>query len=224
MSERVRTALVIGTLLILGVLGYTLFLHPYFAEQRAVEKVLNARSTWMITMQQYLRDGPLSAQTYRVSNDDGKIKMFYSATNRNGTVTKQFDVPMTGPQATFLFEDLRAAGIWELPDKAVRPHWHDEYVVYVGQTLGSEGGHRAFGFSDPVFWAMTKGLEYPINMKDPNNPIGVTSRPLREPRYLKIVELFESFGPQSVQQAEATIRAELVETNGHPVGSNKAAR
>jgi hypothetical protein len=223
-SEKARAALVIGSLLILSVLGYTLFLHPYFAEQRAVDKVLTARSTWTVTMQQYLHSGPLSSQTYRVSNDDGKIKMFYSATNRDGTITKQFDVPLTGPQATFLFEALRAAGIWELPDKAVRPHAHDEYVVYVGQTLGEEGGHRAFGFSDPVFWAMTKGLEYPINMKDPNHPIGVTSRLRREPRYLTIVELFESFGPPSVQQAEAKIRAELVETNGHRMGSSKAAR
>jgi hypothetical protein len=223
-NEKTRAAIVIGSLLILSVLGYILFLHPFFAEQRAVDKVLTARSTWTVTMQQYLRNGPLSNQTYRVNNDDGKIGMFYSATNHDGTVTKQFDVPLTGPQATFLFEALRAAGIWELPDKAVRPHWHDEYVVYVGQTLGDQGGHRAFGFSDPVFWAMTKGLEIPINMKDPKLPIGLTSRPLREPRYLQIVELFESFGPPSVQQAEEKIRAELIETNGHRVGASKAAR
>lgn len=224
MNEKARATLVIGTLVILSVLGYALFLRPYFAEQREVEKVLNARSTWTITMQQYLNSGPLSSQTYRVSNDDGKIAMFYSGTNRDGTVTKQFDVPLTGPQATFLFEALRAAGIWELPDKAVRPHWQDEYIVYIAQTLGKEGGHRAFGFSDPVFWAMTKGLEYPVNLKDPNHPMGVTSRPLRDPRYQKIVELFESFGPPSVQQAEAKIREELAATNGHRVGASKAVR
>jgi hypothetical protein len=219
-----RAVIVVATLLILSVLGYTLFLNPYFAEQRAVEKVLNARSTWTITMQQYLHSGPLSSQTYRISNDDGKIAMFFSGTNRDGTVTKQFDVPLTGPQATFLFEALRLDGIWELRDKAVRPHAYDEYVIYIGQTLGEEGGHRAFGFSDPVYWAMTKGLEYPINMKDPNRPIGLTSRPLRDPRYLKIVELFETFGPPSVQQAEAKIRAELAATNGHLVGSSSPAR
>jgi hypothetical protein len=223
-NEKTRAVLVIASLLLLGVLGYVLFLHPFFAEQREVDKVLTARSTWTVTMQQYLHSGPLSAQTYRISNDDGKITMFYSGTNRDGTVTKQFDVPLTGPQATFLFEALRAAGIWELPDKAMRPHAKDEYVIYVGQTLGNEGGHRAFGFSDPVFWAMTKGLEFPVNMKNPNLPIGITSRPLREPRYLKIVELFESFGPPSVQQAEAKIRAELVATNDHQVGASKAGR
>lgn len=218
MNERARAALVIGSLLVLTVLGYALFLRPYFAEQRAVEKVLNARSTWTVTMQQYLHAGPLSSQTYRVTNDDGKIKMFYSATNKDGSVTKQFDVPLAGPQATFLFEALRAQGIWELPDKPLRPHPHDEYVIFVAQTLGEEGGHRAFGFSDPVFWAMTKGTEYPVNMNDPNHPVIITNRPLREPRYLRIVELFESFGPPSVQQAEAKIRAELAATNGHAVG------
>jgi hypothetical protein len=223
-NERARAALVIGLLLIVTVLGYVVFLRPYLEEQKAVEKVLHARSTWTVTMQQYMHSGPLSSQTYRVSNDDGKIKMFYSATNKDGTVTKQFDVPLAGPQATFLFEALRAAGIWELPDKAIRPHPHDEYVVYVAQTLGEEGGHRAFGFSDPLFWAMTKGTEYRINMTDPKRAGYLPSKPLREPRYLQIVELFESFGPSSVQQAEMKIRAELADTNGHSVGWSATRR
>jgi hypothetical protein len=61
-------------------------------------------------------------------------------------------------------------------------------------------------------------------MKDPHRPIGLTSKPLRDPRYLQIVELFESFGPPSVQQAESKIRAELIETNGHRVGAGKAVQ
>lgn len=224
MNEWQRGALAAGVLALCLALGYVFFFKPYLPEERAVEQVQNARSTWTVTMQQYLFSGPLSAQTYRISNDDGKVTMFFSATNRDGSVTKQFDVPLTGPDATFLFEALRGEGIWELPDKAVRPKPHDEYIFYVAQTLGNEGGHRAFGFSDPIYWAMTNGREYPLNLKDPKNPIGVVSRPLRDPHYLKICQLMESFGPASVQQAQAEIRTELAATNGHPTGAAQRAR
>ena len=218
MNERQRGILVVITLVVVLALGYVLFLKPYFAQLDAVDKVRTANSTWTVTMQQYLTRGPLSAQTYRISNDNGKVTMFYSATNRDGTITKQFNVPLYGPQATFLFEELRTDGIWELPDKSVRPDWREQYIVFVRQTLGDEGGQRAFGFSDPIFWATTKGREYPVNIKnmDKSKPLMVTSRPLRDTRYLKIVQAIESFGPQSVQQAEMTIRTELAATKVPP--------
>ncbi len=216
MNEQQRSWLVI---IISGIVIFVVlvaFVGPYLKRENAVNQVLNARSTWTVTMQQYLHQGPISEQTYRISNDDGKVSMFYSATNRDSTITKQFEVPLFGPEATFLFEALRAEGIWGLLDKPVRAHPKDEYVFLVAQTLGDEGGHRVFGFSDPEFWATTKGQEYPVNIKDPKNPIGVTAgRPLRDPQYLKLVQLVEAFGPASVQQAEAKIRAELAASEPH---------
>jgi len=224
MNERTRAVLVSVSLAIFLAVSYVWFLKPYFAQQQAVDKVRTANSTWTITMQQYLTHGPISEQTYRINNDNGKVMMFFSATNRNGTITKQFNVPLAGPQATFLFEALRAEGIWELLDKPVRPDARDLYIFFVRQTLGGEGGQRAFGFSDPVFWATTKGREYPINLKnmDKPNPLAVTSRPLRDPRYLKLVQLMETFGPPSVQQAEQTIRAELGASNSRHAGNAHA--
>jgi hypothetical protein len=215
-NERQRSILVVVVCAVLIAIAFFGFVEPYLGRERAVNKILNANSTWTVTMQQYLHDGPVSEQTYRISNDNGKVTMFFSATNRDGLITKQFEVPLSGPEATFLFEQLYADGIWELPDKAVLPHPRDEYVFFVQQQLGNEGGQRAFAFSDPVFWAMTHGQEYPLNLKDTQHPIGVTSTPLRDARYLKIVRDMESFGPASVQQAEAKIRGELAASNGHP--------
>lgn len=209
MNEKQRLTFFALVFVALVVVTYFVFVRPYMNRATAVNQILYARSTWTLTMQQYLHAGPVSEQTYRISNDDGKVTMFYSATNRDGTITKQFEVPLSGPEATFLFEKLRADGIWELPDKAVRPHPRDEYVFYVRQTLGNEGGQRAFSFSDPVFWATTTGQEYPLNLKDTRHPIGVTSRPRRDRRYLQLVQDVESFGPASVQQAETKIRSEL---------------
>jgi len=222
-NEGQRSLLVVAVSAIVIIVTIVAFVVPYVKRQSAVNSVLNANSTWTVTMQQYLHVGALSEQTYRINNDNGKVEMFYSATNRDGTITKQFDVPLFGPDATFLFEQLRAEGIWGLPDKAVRPHPKDEYIFMVAQTLGDEGGHRAFGFSDPEFWATTKGLEYPLNLKDPKNPIGITSRPLRDPHYLKLVQLVEQFGPPSVQQAQMKIRTELAESNGHPLPAAAAS-
>jgi hypothetical protein len=223
-NERTRSIIVVLVMAGLVAAAYFGFFKPWLNQQRAVKQVRDARSTWTVTMQQYLHAGPLSEQTYRISNDDGKVAMFYSATNRDGTITKQFDVPLSGPQATFLYEQLRAEDIWGAPEKPIRPHPHDEYVVYIAQTLGDEGGYRVFGFSDPLFWATTKGREYPLNLKNPNTPVGVTSTPLQDKRYLNIVESVEAFGPPSVQQAQAKIRAELATSDGNPVHASNAGR
>jgi hypothetical protein len=227
MNERLRSVLVIVTLVIALAVSYEFFLKPYAVQERAVNQVLFARSTWNITLQEYTINGAISSQTYRVTNDDGKVKMFYSATSRNGLVTKQFDVPLSGPTATFLFEDLRANGIWELEDKPLRPHPRDEYIIFVAQTLGSQGGNRAFGFSDPHYWATTNAREFMLLPLNPHSKptaeatTTVGSRSLREPRYLKIVESIKAFGPDSVQQAESKIRAELIEADR---GTAAAAR
>src|SRR5690349_20391380 len=126
MSEAARSVLLFVVTIVALVLAYVFFFKPFLGEQPMVRGVINANSTWSVTMQTYFPKGPLSEETYRVSNDNGKGTMFYSATNRAGTVTKEFTVPLTGPQGTFMFEDLRGNGIWELDDKPVRPNPKDE--------------------------------------------------------------------------------------------------
>ncbi|MDQ2817430.1 MAG: hypothetical protein M3T49_04365 [Candidatus Eremiobacteraeota bacterium] len=219
MSERLRALLVICVTAVCAIVSYVFFLKPFIAEQPSVQKVLNAHSTWTVTMQEYLHTGPLSAQTYRISNDDGKVTMFYSATNHGGSITKQFDVPLVGPAGTFLFEELRAQGIWELDDKPLRPNLSDEYIVEVQQTLGDEGGSRAFSFSDPHYWATTKAREFRLSLNPKHTggdvgarTIGDTGHPLRDDRYLQIVNRIKRFGSQSVLDAENTIRTELAST------------
>lgn len=216
MNERTRGMLVVAICIAAVVLGYKFFLQPYFAQERAVIKVLSERSTWNVTLQEYVINGAISAETFRVANDDGKVKMFYSATSRSGLITKQFDVQLFGPNATFLYEELRADGIWELEDRPLLPHPRDEYIAFVSQTLGNEGGSRAFGFSDPQYWAASNAREFSLHPQATGSGPPMTTvsgRSLREPRYLKIVQLIKNFGPASVQQAEAKIRAELIEAD-----------
>ncbi len=215
MSERVRSLLVIVTCVALAIAGYMLFMKPFIRQEPELDKVLKARSTWTVTMQAYEQRGPISQETYRISNDNGATKMFYSASNRDGTVTKWFEAPLAGPSGTFLFQQLDADGIWELDDKDVRPNSKEWYIVQVAQTLGDEGGSRAFGFSDPQYWATTKAEEFQLRLPAKSmrsfdlSHIASAGRSLREPRYLKIVEEISSFGPPSVIEAQEKIRAEL---------------
>lgn len=215
MNEKTRSWLVILICVVLAAAGYIFFLRPFVSEEPQLDKVLYANSTWTVTMQVYYTKGPISAETYRISNNNGVVHLFYSGTNRDGSVTKQFEVPLEGPSGTFLFEQLRADGIWDLDDKPVRPHSTEQYIIEVDQTLGDEGGSRAFGFSDPHYWATTKAqeieLRLPAKSMKPLNLTQVASagRPLRDPRYEKIVDEIKSFGPQSVLEAEAQIRSEL---------------
>lgn len=210
-----RSWLVIFACVALATLGYLMFMKPFIKQQPELDKVLKARSTWSATMQVYEDKGPVSQETYRISNDNGASKMFYSASNRDGTITKWFEVPLTGPAATFLFEQLRADGIWDLDDKPVRPHSTEQYIVQVAQTLGDEGGSRAFSFSDPRYWATTKAEEFQLRLPAKSmhgfnlSHIASAGHSLRDPRYLKIVQEISTFGPQSVLDAEEKIRKEL---------------
>jgi len=232
MTERSRSALVIVLTIFFLVIAYIFFLRPFIDQQPQVEGILNARSTWTVTMQEYVSLGALSSQTYRITNDDGKITMFYSATNRRGTVTKQFTVPIVGPAATFFFEELRADGIWELDDKALRPHSRDMFVVEVEQTLGDEGGSRAFSFSDPDYWATTNAKEFRLLLNPKANvkssigarTAGEAGRALKDDRYLKVVNLFRHFGPASVLDAENVVRRELAATDARGKPSKASTR
>jgi len=224
MSELARGLLVFGILLVGGIVSYVFFFRPFIVEQPQVENVINENSTWSVTMQEYLMHGPLAAETYRISNNNGKTTMFYSATNRAGTVTKEFTAPIVGPSGTFLFEDLRANGLWELDDRAVRPDPVDEYVIEVDQTLGDQGGTRSFSFSDPAFWATTHAKEFNLHLpaKGPISgtngaTMGVASHSLREPRYWTIVQEIRNFGSPSIAAAQMKIRSELADTLKHPI-------
>ncbi len=215
MSERTRSWLVVLCGVVLAVAGYVLFMKPFIGQEPALDKVLKASSTWTVSMQIYRQTGVVSQETYRISNDNGASKMFYSASNRDGTVTKWFDVPLAGPTPTFLFQELDADGVWILDDKPVRPHSKEQYIIQVAQTLGDEGGSRAFGFSDPHYWATTKAEEFQIRLPAKSmkgvdmTQVASAGRPLRDTRYLKIVQEIENFGPQSVLDAEEKIRGEL---------------
>lgn len=224
MRESTRAALLFGTMIVAGIVSYIFFFHPFMEEQPAVQGVINANSKWSVTMQAYLMHGPLSAETYRISNDNGKTTIFYAATNRAGTVTKEFQVPLAGPSGTFLFEQLRADGLWELDDRPVRPNPVDEYVIEADQTLGDEGGSHAFSFSDPAYWATTHSQEFQLRLpaKGPISgskgaTLGVAGRSLREPRYLKIVQEIRGFGSPSIFAAQKKIRDELAATLEHPI-------
>jgi hypothetical protein len=213
-TERARAAIVIGSIVAVIVLGYFLFLRPWLPQYNAVRQVQNENSTWTVTMQSYYTSGAIESETYRIANDNGKTSLLYSATTRSGLVTKQFDVPLAGPEGTFLFEQLRADGIWDLDDKSARPNAKELYVIEVGQTLGDEGGSRAFTFTDPTYWATTNSLEYKVAMPGAGQsaaPIDIGAGVARrDERYLKLVREIRSFGPPSVLAAESRIRLEFV--------------
>lgn len=222
MRESTRSALALAVLVIVIYVSYRYFLAPFIRQEPQVQQVLTENSTWSVTMQEYLLRGPLAGQTYRISNDNGRTTVFFAATNRAGTVTKEFTVPLIGPEGTFLFEELRADGIWDVDDKPVRAHPRSEYVVEVDQTLGDEGGTRSFGFSDPDYWASTNAKEYDLKLPAQGSRADVSTvsnagRPLRDDRYLEIVDAIEAFGPSTVVEAESKIRAELVATAAHPI-------
>ena len=213
MTERWRAFIVIACIVAGAVLSYKLFFGPWLPQFEAVRQVQNENSTWIVTLQCYYARGAVSDETYRLANDNGKTSLFYSATSRDGLVTKQFTVPLAGPDSTFLFEQMRADGLWDLEDRPARPNPKDEYVIAVQQTLGDEGGSRAFSFTDPEYWATTKSVEYKVGIparSDPSAPINISPGvPRKDPRYLTLVNEIRAFGPPNVVAAESRIRDEL---------------
>jgi hypothetical protein len=208
------TVFIVILSLVFAVTGWKLFARNEVARFHAVDAVRESKSYIELTLRIVYPTGSIASEEYRLTNDNGRSRATYAVANRGGTVAT-FDEIIRGYDVTFAFDKLVRDGIWELDSKHPRAPSDARYTVTIAQTAQSQSGHRTFTFSNPQYWAVAAGREYHIRL-EPNKPVPsqadllhLDSSSLAEPRYVKIIDDFRSFGSPGFQRTVVAARAKL---------------
>jgi hypothetical protein len=200
---------------IFAITGWRLYARNEAARFHAVDAVRTSKSYIRLTMRVVYPSGPIATEEYRLVDDDGRSQATYRVGDRKGTVAT-FDEIIRGYDVSFAFDKIVRDGIWELDSKRTRTSADTRYSVSIEQTAQGQSGHRTVSFSDPKYWAVAAGRQYHITL-DPKKPtpseadlLQLESTSVADPRYLKIVDDFISFGSPAFHRTIASARAKLL--------------
>jgi hypothetical protein len=206
------TAFIIVIAIVAAVGGWMLFAKTEHDRYVAVQRVRASYSEFHLRYQITHDDGPLAREVWTMANVNGASSASYAVTDRKGT-TATFDEPIAGYDVTFLFDKLVQDGIWELHSRSGKGVSHEIYAVDISQTADTKKGSHHFEFTNPHYLATTAGREYHIHL-DPHKPVPdllmLQSVATADPRYLKIVDDFESFGSPGFKQTIVAAREKVL--------------
>lgn len=206
------TLLILIAVVIAAVGGWMLFAKTEHDRFVAVERVNNSRSEIRFSYMVVHTSGPIAREVWSMKNLNGHSVASYTAVDRKGTKAT-FDEQIAGYDVTFLFDKLVQDGIWELETRPFRGSSQTLHVVEISQVADKASGSHRFQFSDAHYIATEAGREYHIQL-DPHKPVpdlvNLQSTSTADPRYEKIVQDFEQFGPPSFKTTMARARAKLL--------------
>lgn len=212
--RRFPTTVVVVLLAVIGVVGgIKLFWAGEHQRYQAVDTVRKQRSEIHLSEVVTHAKGPISRETWRLTNLDGASTATYEAENRSGSRVARFTYPIQGYDVTFAFDLLVRDGIWELHTRPLRGNTDDVYTISIAQTAGDRSGKHTFVFSDPKYLATTAGRQYSIHL-DKNKPVPdlltLSSTSNADARYQKVVDDFAGFGPPGFRKTVAAAREKLL--------------
>jgi len=195
------------------IVGWRIFWPSESQRYQAVNSVRNQRSELHVAEAVTHDKGPIAREEWRLDNVNGTSTATYSAENRSGTRIAKFTAPIQGYDVTFAFQELVEDGLWELQTRPLHGNTNDVYTVSAQQTDGNRSGSHTFTFADPHYLATTAGRQYHIHL-DKNKPvpdlITLNSTSLADPRYLRVVDDFATFGPPQFKKTVAAAREKLL--------------
>jgi hypothetical protein len=206
------TLLILVAVVVAAVGGWMLFAKTEHDRYVAVERVNNSRSEIRLSYTVVHTSGPIAREVWSMQNLNGHSVASYTAVDRKGTKAT-FDEQIIGYDVTFLFDKLVQDGIWELETRPFRGSSQTLHVVEISQVADKASGSHRFQFSDAHYIATEAGREYHIHL-DPHKPVpdlvSLQSTSTADPRYEKIAQDFEQFGPASFKTTMARARAKLL--------------
>jgi hypothetical protein len=192
--------------------GWMLFAKTERARFVAVERVNRSRSEIRLSYIVDHTSGRIAREVWSMQNINGRSMASYAAVDRHGTKAT-FDEQIVGYDVTFLFDKLVQDGIWELETRPFRGSSQTLHVVAISQVADKSRGSHRFQFSDAHYIAVEAGREYHIHL-DPHKPVpdlvNLQSTSTADPRYEKIVQDFEQFGPPRFKATIAAAKAKLL--------------
>jgi hypothetical protein len=206
------TLLILVAVVVAAVGGWMLFAKTEHDRFIAVDRVNNSRSEIRLSYAVVHTSGAIAREVWSMQNLNGHSVASYTAVDRKGTKAT-FDEQITGYDVTFLFDKLVQDGIWELETRPFRGSSQTLHVVEISQVADKSSGSHRFQFSDAHYIATEAGREYHIHL-DPHKPVpdlvNLQSTSTADPRYEKIAQDFEQFGPESFKTTMARARAKLL--------------
>jgi hypothetical protein len=206
------TSLILVAAVVAAVGGWMLFAKSEHDRFVAVDRVNRSRSEIRLSYTVVHTSGPIAREVWAMRNIDGHSVASYTAVDRKGTKAS-FDEQITGYDVTFLFDKLVQDGIWELETRPFRGSSATLHVVEISQVADKSSGSHRFQFSDAHYIATEAGREYHIHL-DPHKPVpdlvNLQSTSTADPRYEKIAEDFEQFGPARFKATIAAAKAKLL--------------
>jgi hypothetical protein len=206
------TTLIIIAAVVAAVGGWMLFAKTEHDRFVAVERVNHSRSEIRLSYTLQHTSGPIAREVWAMRNIDGRSVASYAAVDRKGAKAT-FDELITGYDVTFLFDKLVQDGIWELESRPFRGSSQTLHVVEISQVADKSSGSHRFLFSDAHYIATEAGREYHIHL-DPHKPVpdlvNLQATSTADPRYEKIAEDFEQFGPPRFKATIAAAKAKLL--------------
>ncbi len=205
------TPLILVAVVLAAVGGWLLFAKSEHDRYVSVKRVLQSRSEIHLAYSVDHADGPIARELWTMDNVNGHSTAAYAVTDRKGTTAK-FDEPIAGYDVTFLFDKLVQDGIWELHTRPAHGKSRDVHNVTIAQVADTQSGDHHFAFTDPRYIATTAGRQYRIHL-DRNKPVpdllSLESTSTADPRYQKIVDDFEQFGPSNFKKTVLAAREKL---------------
>ncbi|HEY5341446.1 MAG TPA: hypothetical protein VIK27_10500 [Candidatus Aquilonibacter sp.] len=192
--------------------GWMLFAKAEHERFVAVDRVNRSRSEIRFSYIVDHTSGRIAREVWSMQNINGHSMASYTAVDRHGTKAT-FDEQIVGYDVTFLFDKLVQDGIWELETRPFRGSSQTLHVVAISQVADKSQGSHRFQFSDAHYIATEAGREYHIHL-DPHKPVpdlvNLQSTSTADPRYEKIVQDFEQFGPPRFKATIAAAKAKLL--------------
>jgi hypothetical protein len=206
------TTLILIAAVVAAVGGWMLFAKSEHDRYVAVDRVNRSRSEIRLSYTLQHTSGPIAREVWAMRNIDGHSVASYTAVDRKN-MKATFDEQITGYDVTFLFDKLVQDGIWELETRPFRGSSALLHVVEISQVADKSSGSHRFQFSDAHYIATEAGREYHIHL-DPHKPVpdlvNLQSTSTADPRYEKIAEDFEQFGPARFKATIAAAKAKLL--------------
>ncbi|HVA37801.1 MAG TPA: hypothetical protein VNJ51_09325 [Candidatus Dormibacteraeota bacterium] len=187
------------------------------AKFERVQRVLDSPSELHLSMLVSYRSGPLVEERYAMDDVDGRSEVAYTLLGRNGVRASVHDILRSVDVPAF-FDKAKQDGIKELAAKPFVNGANAAYTIRVASSIGGVSGSHTFAFTSPEFWATKAGHEYHIVLsKDKPVPDILTLKGLsrNDPRYLHLVQAFESFGTPRFLAAKARARADVIGQKSH---------
>lgn len=183
---------------------------PEFAHRGQVSQILNARTLLDVRLQLQFDKPPIYRETWHMRNDNGMSSATYQVQGYSGKVVTLSLAPEKSYDVTFFFERLVADGIWQLTNRPPAGKLDPAYTLSISQVADNRHGSRTIHFTDPAYWANEAARQYAIGTNG-NGAVMLDGTSAADPRFLKIVDAFRSFGPPSfrskIAQADAMVRA-----------------